>query len=267
MTFPNYPGKHREDALLRPARFHAYLREIGKHPTQEVPEAVILCFQASLLEHIREHHPGARGDGYLARMLLPEDASGRVGVYGGFGIGAPVSALQLEDLVAFGVRRFVSIGTAGSLQPDLGIGDLVVCESAIRDEGTSHHYLAPGDEARASARLTTSLRSALDTRGRTHRVGATWTTDAPYRETIAEVRHYQAQGVLTVEMEAAALFAVAGCRGVELAAAFSISDTLANLTWTPRFGSPETREGLEALYGAARDALLADESSSGGRVR
>ena len=240
---------------MRPAGFHAFLREIGKHPTFEVPEAVILCYQASLLDHVREHHPGPSGDGYLAHMLLPEDAGGRVGVYGGFGVGAPVAAVRLEDLIAFGVRRVVSIGTAGSLQPDLGIGDLVVCEGAIRDEGTSHHYLPADEDARASVPLTGRLSAALDAHGRAHRSGTTWTTDAPYRETKAEVRHYQAEGVLTVEMEAAALFAVAACRGIDLAAAFSVSDTLADLTWTPRFGSPETREGLEALYRAALDTL------------
>ena len=188
-------------------------------------------------------------------MLLPTDAGGRVGVYGGFGIGAPVAALQLEDLVAFGVRRVVSIGTAGSLQHDLAVGDLVVCERAIRDEGTSHHYLPAEAPARPSAALTARLSGTLDAQGRAHRLGATWTIDAPYRETIAEVLRYQAQGVLTVEMEAAALFAVAACRHVDLAAAFSISDTLADLMWTPRFGSPETRDGLEAIYRAALDAL------------
>ena len=197
-------------------------------------------------------------------MLLPEDAEGRVGVYGGFGIGAPIAALQLEDLIAFGVRRVVSIGTAGSLQPDLEVGDLVVCERALRelfeslgDMGiTPVFFDLPSDrEALASPSLTNRLRAALDAQGRAHRVGVTWTTDAPYRETIAEVRSYQAEGVLTVEMEAAALFTVAACRDVQLAAAFSISDTLAELTWEPRFGSPETRSGLEALYCASLDAL------------
>ena len=46
----------------------------------------------------------------------------------------------MEELVALGCRRFVSIGTAGSLQPDLAVGDLLVCDRAIRDEGTSYHY-------------------------------------------------------------------------------------------------------------------------------
>ncbi len=255
MTFPHFPAKHAEDALVRPARFLEFLRSIGKYPTIEVPEAVILCYQASLLEHVREHHPGTSGDGYLAGLLLPDDAGGRVGVYGGFGIGAPIAALRLEDLIAFGVRRVVSIGTAGSLQDDLAVGDLVVCERAIRDEGTSHHYLPPARHAHASVPLTIRLRAALDGAGREHRVGTTWTIDAPYRETIAEVRRYQAEGVATVEMEAAALFAVATCREIDLAAAFSISDSLAGLEWNPRFGSPETRDGLEALYRAALDAL------------
>jgi uridine phosphorylase len=216
---------------------------------------VIISYQARLLEHVREHHAGSSCDGYFAQMLLPDDAEGRVGFLAGFGIGAPCAAIRLEDLAAFGVRRVVSVGTAGSLQSDIGIGDIVVCDRAIRDEGVSHHYLPPARHATPSEALTHRLRSALDAAGRPYRVGTSWTIDAPYRETFAEVKHYQREGVLTVEMEAAALFAVAERRGIELAAMFTISDSLADLTWDPRFSSRETEAGLEALYLAALEAL------------
>ena len=87
------------------------------------------------------------------------------------------------------------------------------------------------------------------------RTGNSWTIDTPYRETIDEVRHYQAEGVLCVEMEAAALFAVAEVRGLQLASAFVISDSLAELTWSSHFGSPEVASDLIELYQAAVAAL------------
>ena len=84
--------------------------------------------------------------------------------------------------------------------------------------------------------------------------------DTPYRETIAEVRQYQQEGVMTVEMEAAALFAVAQYRGVDMAAAFVISDSLAELVWNPQFEVEVVENSLVQLYQIVR-AMLADLSS------
>jgi uridine phosphorylase len=101
--------------------------------------------------------------------------------------------------------------------------------------------------------LTEKLGAALG--AATYQTGTSWTIDAPYRETVAEVRHYQAEGVLCVEMEAAALFAVASVRGVHLASAFVISDSLADLEWNPQFHGDEVQAGLVTLYEAAVAAL------------
>ena len=149
----------------------------------------------------------------------------------------------------------VSVGTAGSLQRDLKPGDLVLCEAAVRDEGVSHHYLPPGRLAAAPAGMTAALGAAMRRTGRQFRTGTSWSIDTPYRETLDEVRHYQAEGVLCVEMEAAALFAVAEVRGLQLASAFVISDSLAELTWSSHFGSPAVTSGLIELYQAAVTAL------------
>jgi uridine phosphorylase len=111
--------------------------------------------------------------------------------------------------------------------------------------------------------MTAALGAALGESGLAFRTGVSWTIDAPYRETVAEARHYQAEGVLCVEMEAAALFAVAQVRGVRLASAFVISDSLADLAWNPRFGDPAVQAGLIGLYQVALTALLADEGIAG----
>ena len=160
---------------------------------------------------------------------LLRDTDGRVGICGGFGIGAPAVAAILEELIAFGTTCFVSIGTAGGLQKSSRIGDLIVCDAAVRDEGVSHHCLEPAEYSHPSPTLTAELTQTLDGLGATYAAGPSWTIDAPFRETVEEARHYRANGVLTIEMEAAALFAVARYRRVDLAAAFVISDSLAEL--------------------------------------
>jgi uridine phosphorylase len=179
-----------------------------------------------------------------------------VGLLGRFGIGAPAATAALEELAALGTSAVVSVGTAGSLQRDLKPGDLVLCEAAVRDEGVSHHYLPPGRLAAAPAGMTAALGAAMRQVGHRFRTGTSWTIDTPYRETLDEIRHYQAEGVLCVEMEAAALFAVAEIRGLQLASAFVISDSLAELTWSSHFGSPEVASGLIELYQAAVAALM-----------
>jgi purine-nucleoside phosphorylase len=89
-------------------------------------------------------------------------------------------------------------------------------------------------------------------------VGTSWTIDAPYRETVAEAKQYQKEGVATVDMEASALFAVAKYRKVELGSIFTISDSLAELEWKPKFHLNKTKKGLETLYKVAVDVLLKD---------
>jgi purine-nucleoside phosphorylase len=103
--------------------------------------------------------------------------------------------------------------------------------------------------------MVSLLTQTMEKRNLPYRLGTSWTIDAPYRETIAEIRHYGREGVLTVEMEASALFAVAACRGVEMGAVFTISDSLAGPEWEPHFASEAVAQGLQALYETAVEGL------------
>lgn len=257
-SYPNFAGKHAEEAIFTPADFVAYLQQVGALSTAEPPAGIVFCYQRSLYNHVLRTEglrPPERRGALHGIVSLPS-TGGRVALLYQSGIGAPAAAASLEELAALGASRFVSIGTAGSLQRDLLPGDLVLCEAAIRDEGVSHHYLPPAKLATADADLTGALRAAMTLGGLRFRAGNSWTIDTPYRETVAEARHYQAESVLCVEMEAAALFAVAEVRGLRVASAFTISDSLADLVWNPRFHEPEVEAGLIALYGAALSALL-----------
>jgi uridine phosphorylase len=254
MPYPNVDGKHRHAALFAPDDFLDYLRRQGGLHDEPVPESFVLCYSPRLFAHITQSEE-LRPVAHRARRCFARNHRGStVGIAGGFGIGAPVAASMLEELTALGARRFVSIGYAGSLAPDLTIGETVVCTEAIRDEGVSHHYLAPGRAVGPSPVLTAHVERSLTAAAIDFTRGPTWTIDTPYRETIEEIRHYQSQGVLTVEMEAAALFAVAQYRGVEVAAAFVVSDTLGDLIWDPQFRAAD--DSLERLYRTAVDALV-----------
>ncbi len=161
------------------------------------------------------------------------------------GPGSPCATIVVEELAAQGVRRFVMVGLAGALDPDLAPGSYVVCTRALRDEGTSLHYRPPGRFALPDARLTRDLRQLLERERVPYRAGPTWTTDAPYRETREELRRFRREGILTVEMEASAVFTVARCRGFAAAALFVVSDRLDEKGWEPWF-----RDARRPLYRA-----------------
>lgn len=261
MPFPTFAGKHAEDAFISPQDFIAYQKSSGRLP--ELPEVggLILTYQPALLDKVASQSGVVTVENGFGgtTLLVPAGRPNRLPVLvcGGFGIGAPMVAAILEEWIAFGVQRVVSIGIAGGLQRDLPIGGITLIDRAIRDEGVSHHYLPGEVEARPDPALSARLGEALTRLGVTPLVGPTWTIDAPYRETVAELRHYQAEGVLTVEMEAAAVCAVAQVRGVALATAFTVSDSLAELVWDPQFRSDEVQTGLWTLYRAAVAVLSA----------
>jgi uridine phosphorylase len=141
-------------------------------------------------------------------------------------VGAPATVGALEGAIALGAQQILFFGICGSLQTDLKIGDMVLVEEAIREEGTSFHYLAADVPARASPRLLDFARPLVPA------VGTIWTTDAPYRETRTKAGRLAAQGVLGVEMEVSAVYALAQYRGVEALALLVVSDQLVGEKWT-----------------------------------
>lgn len=256
MPFPRYAEKHDHEEFITPSSLREWRRGRGMLP-HRAPESAIILYQNALYEAATgfEAVSPIGGAGIYEKVFTLDRTGGRVAVVGGFGIGAPVAAIVLEELIAIGVEQVLSIGTAGALQPDLPPGDVVLCTSAVRDEGVSHHYARPDHEATPDAPLTARLEQSIAAARLPWRRGCSWTIDTPYRETAAEARHYQAAGVLCVEMEAAALFTVAAYRGVPLASAFCISDSLADAEWNPQFDHADLAHNLLALYGASVDTL------------
>lgn len=258
MSIPHFTEKFSSSPFFNPSDFLGYMRRLGALPERPAPRSVILGYQKSLFKHALATKPTTKAEGYFCSYLHYIDEpgyEGQVAIAANFGIGSPAAAVVLEELIAWGVKEFISMGMAGSLHKDLPPGSLVLCNSAYRDEGTSHHYLPAGDAALPDPELTSALGKALRARGLSFVEGPTWTTDAIYRETPLEVVSYRDLGALVVEMEASALFTIAKFRGVKIASCFSVSDTLAELEWRPEFHSDTTMEGLEKLFAAAFDTL------------
>src|SRR5690606_25434017 len=114
-----------------------------------------------------------------------------------------------DEFAALGVKQFFLIGMAGALQPELTTGSLVLSTGAVRGEGVSQHYLPPQQTVEASTAMIQGISQILAKQNHPHQLGVTWTTDAPFRELRKDVLQHQKEGVLAVDMEAAAMLAVA----------------------------------------------------------
>lgn len=255
MAFPNFRNKHAHEALVTPRAYLLYARSRGTVPKGPPPVGLIIAYHRNLMRYVLRHHRTKAVKGFFGEMFLLRETGNRVAIVGDFGIGAPNAVIHLEEFIEWGVAKFISVGTAGGLQKGQRIGDLVLCTRAIRDEGCSHHYIRFSKYAYPSRELTERVRGALQSRRLKFAEGTSWTIDTPYRETTSEVRRYRSEGVLTVEMEAAALFAVAQYRKAQVAALCSVSDSLAELPWKPKFHLRKNQAGLEKIYKAAVGVL------------
>lgn len=251
MPFPQVPDKHAGRPYVTPHRLLEYRASRGR-VVASPPPAVIVGWQGALLERVKTRGRYREVPGPAGGVL---ELSAEVG-FARLPIGAPVVAVVLEELAALGVEIVVAVGAAGALSDQLAPGDIVLCSAALRDEGTSHHYAPPGRWAHPDATLLAELGSALADAAVGPTVGPTWTTDAPYRETVEEIAAYRGEGVLTVDMEASAMFAVASCLGVKAASVFCVSDVLNGPTWEPHFGRKQVDEALWKVFEVVEATLL-----------
>ena len=141
-------------------------------------------------------------------------------------IGGPYAVLVAEQLHVSGARILLGLTSAGRVSPTLPVPSLVVATSAIRDEGTSYHYVAPADAVSAPSRLAAKLFSGLQGVGLPVSQGSVWTTDAPYRETTEELTEHAANGALAVEMQAASLFAFAEARSANVGVVAHVTNAI-----------------------------------------
>ncbi len=249
-----------EDDLAEPG----LITPRGFTPHGDVPSAVVICFFAELIEQLAQREDTERVGVLTAahgehQVFSVAHGTGRVTVFHP-GVGAPIAAAFLEEVIAAGGRSFVAVGGAGALLPDLVLGHPVVVQSAVRDEGTSYHYAAPARVIDADPAGVAALRETLDAIGADYMTGRTWTTDAFYREPRTRIARRIEEECLVVEMEAAAFIAVARFRGVRLGQLLYAGDSVAGAEWDHRdwYNAADIRSRLFDL--AATAALRLDSA-------
>jgi uridine phosphorylase len=183
------------------------------------------------------------------------------GVVGGT-VGAPFAVLVAEELFASGCQALVSVASAGLVSERLSPPFFVVVDRALRDEGTSHHYLPSGRFALADEALVASLGEALAALKVSAIRGSSWTTDAPFRETESLVAHCRGEAIVCVEMEAAALLAFAAAQGRTVACLAHVTNAMATRADDFEKGGDGGLEEAVSVCGAALRVAFARSASA-----
>jgi uridine phosphorylase len=212
---PILSGKdHGAASVFEPANLLREARRQKLVPEAAVPEVCILDPDGDILRALRgagRAEPSTAWACYHTELFEFEHEGIRFGIIG-CAVGASFAVLVAEQLFVCGCRFLVSVTSAGQIVPRGPLPYFVVIDRALRDEGTSYHYLPPSDFAEADVPLVTFATDALRDVGHSVHRGASWTTDAPFRETAAAIERARDRDILAVEMEAAALYAFAQAR-------------------------------------------------------
>jgi uridine phosphorylase len=217
------PSVFQPENLLREGRRQRGLPEIA------VPAVCLLDPDGDIVRHLTAsglatEHPGWAC--YHTTLHTFDLDATQVGVIG-CAVGAPFAVLLAEQLDASGCELLISVTSSGAIVSAGEPPYFVVIDKALRDEGTSHHYLPPGDWAPAPDHLITKLDQRLTGLTQPVVTGATWTTDAPYRETAAAIAEAERLGIIAVEMEAAALYAYAAAWSRDVVCVAHVTNTMA----------------------------------------
>ena len=202
------PSAFSPESLLREARRQ---KSVTIEP---VPDVCLLDPDGDIVRQLKTEGRARRHQGwacYHTDLFICEEGGLIVGVVG-CAVGASFAVLVAEELFASGCRLLLSVTSSGQIKPVQAPPYFILIERALRDEGTSYHYLPPAPYSEAPETLLNMLDDAFDDLHVPVLRGATWTTDAPFRETAQAIEVMRRRGLLAVEMEASALYAFARAR-------------------------------------------------------
>ncbi|MCG3181827.1 MAG: hypothetical protein BIFFINMI_04262 [Phycisphaerae bacterium] len=204
---------------FRPEDLVASVRALRSRDAKAIPEMCVLEFDGDLTDKLLAGGQLTRCDGwpcFHTTMWRWESDGLSCGLIART-IGGPFTVLVAEQLAVCGVRLIVGLASAGRVSSSVPLPSIVLADRAIRDEGTSYHYLPPAETVEAPPGPLPFLEAALGDVGLPLRRGLVWTTDAPYRETAEQIARHEKRGALAVEMQAASLFAFGQRAGVAVA--------------------------------------------------
>ncbi len=239
------------EALVREGRRQRGLADIN------VPSVCVLDPDGDLVRYLSRTGRAVRHEGwacYHTELWVSSLDGVPIGIVG-CAVGASFAVLVAEQLAVSGCDLLISVTSAGRIS---SLGEppyFVLIDRAWRDEGTSHHYLPPGEWAPMPAHLFERLGGGVHLEGEPVVVGASWTTDAPYRETPAAIALAEAAGVLAVEMEAAGLYAYAAARDRDVVCIAHVTNTMAVSGDDFEKGLDDGAHRTMAVIGAVRELL------------
>ncbi len=247
------PSVFLPESLLREARRQKGLIE------NSVPPICILDPDGDLVDHVRANCSATRSAHwacYHTHMWEWQNDVARCGIIGAV-VGGPFAVLVAEQLFACGCELLISITSAGQIA-DLGPPPYyILIDRALRDEGTSHHYLRPAVYAHADPMLVELARAALGHIRTKVYIGPTWTTDAPFRETETMIAARRTEGILAVEMESAALYAFAMARRRAVICVAHVSNQLGQVEGDFEKGEGNGARGSAELVRAIAQGFMA----------
>lgn len=246
------PSVFQPKNLLREAR-----RQRGL-PDEPVPPVCALDPDGDMVRSLRSTGRSRSAAGwacYHTDMDIVQQDGATIGIVG-LAVGAPFAVLVAEQLFASGCRLLISVTSAGQIQPLGPTPYFVLIDRALRDEGTSHHYLPPALSSGADKVLADHAFAAASALPVPVYRGTTWTTDAPYRETEEAIAAARAHGALAVEMEAAALYAFARARGCSVLCFAHVTNQMARIEGDFEKGEDDGARDSLALIAAVAQACL-----------
>ena len=257
-SFPLFEHNHTDEPVFLPGNMLESARIQKNLQPLTVPKGCLLDFDGELVDFLV-----ASGQAKLepswpcfhTRLYLWPVNGTEYGIIGGT-VGASFAVLVAEELFALGCQALVTISSAGLIAENLEPPLFLLIEKALRDEGTSYHYQPPQRFAVASPPLVVAVASGLTEAGMLFNQGSSWTTDAPFRETSKLIAARRSEGIIAVEMEAAALLAMAEALGKSVICLAQITNAMATRSDDFEKGGEGGNEAALKVCATALSALL-----------
>ena len=216
------------------------------------PKLGVSCFSKKLFDQLVDKFKGIE-------IALSSNGNGKLPIYKIIyegheialfmsRVGAPACVVQYEELFAMGLEKIVVFGTCGVLDKNIDDLSIIIPNAAIRDEGTSYHYLKSSREVVVNSKYKEEFVKLLKEHAYSYIIGKVWTTDAPYRETRKKVIDRKEEGCVCVDMECSAISALAKFRNKEVFQFFYAADNLDSAKWDKRsLGNTEKLSDKEKI--------------------
>ena len=247
--------RHRQPSVFRPENLLREARRQKSLPRRSVPRLCVLDPDGDIVRTLLKEKRARRDPSwacYHTDLYTFTLRRRKVGIIS-CAVGASYAVLLAEELFASGCELLISVTSSGQILSSIEPPSFILIDKALRDEGTSYHYLPASEYSRIAPKLLTALEGAFDHMSPPVQRGSTWTTDAPFRETAFAIDRCRARGILAVEMEAAALYAFAQARHESVVCLAHVTNQMAQIEGDFEKGAANgAHEALAVIDAVAR---------------